>query len=140
MSTESNKEVVRRWIEETYGKGNVELQRQLMYEDIVDHNPMPGAPPGIEGQILLAKLFAEAFAIDIHVDLLLSDGDFVMDRWTAHLTHRADFFGIPASGKRATITGIDISRLRDGKIAEVWHLEDVMGLMQQLGAIPAPAG
>ena len=136
---ERNKETVRRWIEEVWGTGNAELMDELLDTNIVDHNPIPGVPPGREGNKSLLRMFHAAFDIAMNLDLLLADGEYVVDRWTASMTHKGEFMGIPATGKQVRLTGIDISRLKEGKVMETWHQEDNLGLMQQLGAIPAPA-
>lgn len=62
-------------------------------------------------------------------------------RWRMEATHTGPiaFLGLQASGKRIAMSGMEIMRIADGKIAEIWHLEDVAGLIQQLGAASAPA-
>ena len=77
---------------------------------------------------------------DLHVDLgaVIGEGDLVATRWTVTGTQQAEFFGIPATGKRVTVEGMNFYRLAGGKITEVWTQFDGLGLMQQLGAIPAP--
>jgi predicted ester cyclase len=133
MSAEQNKESVRRWIEEVWRTGNADLMDDLMDENMVDHNPIPGLPPGRQARKQILAMFHAAFDVQIKLDLLLAEDDYVVDRWSASLTHKGDFMGIPATGKTAQITGIDISRLIDAKIVETWHVEDIAGLMQQLG-------
>jgi predicted ester cyclase len=64
-------------------------------------------------------------------------GDKVVERWSTVGTHEGEFMGIPATGNKVTVTGIDISRLEDGKVVEHWTEMDVMGMMQQLGAVPS---
>jgi len=78
---------------------------------------------------------------DIHVTIedQIADGDLVVSRWSAKGTHQGELMGIPATGKHATVTGITIDRIADGLIVESWNNWDTLGLMQQLGAIPAPA-
>ena len=127
-----NKETVRRWIQEVWNTGNPGLIDDLMADDMVDHNPLPGLPPGREARKQILAMFHAAFEVKIRLDLLLEDGDYVTDRWSATLTHTGEFMGLPATGKTAQLTGIDISRLADGKIVETWHQEDMAGLMQQL--------
>lgn len=58
--------------------------------------------------------------------------------WTAHGTHHGDLMGVPLTHKQVTITGITLERLADGKIVEEWNIWDQLGLLQQLGAVPAP--
>jgi steroid delta-isomerase-like uncharacterized protein len=74
------------------------------------------------------------------VDDLIAEGDKVVARWRAEGTHTGSFQGVPPTGRRASITGITIFRLRDGKIVEEWGESDMLGLLQQVGALPGPAG
>jgi len=76
--------------------------------------------------------------IRMRVQDLIAEADKVVDRWTQTMPHSGEFKGIPATGKQVTVTGINIVRIADGKIVELWHREDALGLLQQLGAIPVP--
>jgi steroid delta-isomerase-like uncharacterized protein len=73
------------------------------------------------------------------VDQQIAEGDRVVTRWTARGTHTGDFQGMAPTGKPFTLTGITIERVMDAKIAEVWVNRDDLGLLSQLGALPAPA-
>src|SRR4030065_2294667 len=75
---------------------------------------------------------------DLHIttDLLVAEGDKVTKVWTANSTHNGEFLGIPATGNRIVIKGIEVFRIADGKIAEVWVNMDNLGMLQQLGVIP----
>jgi steroid delta-isomerase-like uncharacterized protein len=84
-------------------------------------------------------MFLSAFP-DLHwtIEDAVAEGNKVVLRLTARGTHRGAFQGIPPTGKQVTVTGIIISRLADGKIAEEWANRDVLGLLQQLGVVPVP--
>ncbi len=139
MSNEQNKAIVRRYLEEVWGKGNVNVLNELADPNIADYNPLPNQAPGIEGQRQAVSMFHSAFKdLHLNVEYLIADGDKVVDHWTLSGKHTGDFLGMPATGKSFTITGTDISRLSNGKIVEVWHVEDTVGMMQQLGVMPAP--
>ena len=69
---------------------------------------------------------------------MIAEGDKVAVRFTLRGTHGGDLMGIPPTGKPVAVTGIDINRIADGKIAERWANFDALGLMQQLGVIPTP--
>jgi predicted ester cyclase len=144
--TEQNKAVYRRWLEECWSgddsdlQGDIDLQDRLVDVDVVDHNPVPGVPTGLDGQRAVLGMYRAAFDIETKLDLLLADGDHVAGRWTARFIHKGDFMGIPPTGKQATVTGMNIARFRNEKIVEFWHQEDVMSLMRQLGVLPVPAG
>ncbi len=74
------------------------------------------------------------------IELMVSDGDMVVGRFRLSGTHKSEFFDIPATGRRIEITGIDMLRLRDGKIVEFWYNEDTLGLFRQLGVAPPIEG
>jgi predicted ester cyclase len=137
--TERNKQIVRCWIEKVWNSGNADAMDEILDANLVDHNPMPGVPAGREGNKAILRMFHAAFDVSISVDLLLADGDYVIDRWSADLTHKGEFMGIPPTRKRVRFTGMDIHRIGSGMVVETWHQEDNLGLMAQLGEIPATA-
>jgi len=71
---------------------------------------------------------------------LIAEGDTVVAYWTNTGTHQGEFMGIPPSGRKVTISGIDVHRLRDGKMAEHWHVIEELQMLQQLGVVPMPQG
>jgi steroid delta-isomerase-like uncharacterized protein len=73
------------------------------------------------------------------VEDVLVDGDRVAIRHAHHGTHRGPLMGLPPTGARLDFQGVEIFRLVDGRIAESWHIDDNLRLMQQLGAVPPPA-
>jgi steroid delta-isomerase-like uncharacterized protein len=134
---ETNKAVVRRYIDEV-NRMNLDALDELVAFNYVDHNALPGMPPGRESLKQAYRLFSQAFP-DVYFTLedLVAEGDRVAARGTVRGTHRGDFFGLPATGKQATWTGIHIFRIADDKAVEGWLELDQLSLMQQLGAIPA---
>jgi predicted ester cyclase len=72
-------------------------------------------------------------------DDTIGEGDKVVVRWTASGMHQGDLFGVPPTGKSVQVTGIDIFRVAGGQLAELWQNWDQLGMLQQVGAIPAPA-
>ena|SRR5215216_6039898 len=141
MLSETNKTVSRRFFEEVFSQGKLNLLDELTTMDHVNNGPgnPPGLPTGIEGTKQLVTLYRNAFP-DLHftVDEQIAEGDKVVTRWTGHGTHKGELMGIPATGKSSTVTGIIIDRLVNGKIAESWGVFDQFGMMQQLGVIPTP--
>jgi steroid delta-isomerase-like uncharacterized protein len=141
MLTETNKTVSRRFFEEVFGKGKLNVLDEIIAKDHVNSGPgtLPGLPTGPEGTKQLVTVYRNAFP-DLHltVDEQIAEGDKVMTRWTAHGTNKGELLGMPATDKSSTVTGISIDRLVNGKVAESWGLFDQFGMMQQLGVIPTP--
>jgi steroid delta-isomerase-like uncharacterized protein len=139
MSTEQNKAIRRRFDEEIVNKKNLAALESFYAPNYVDHAAIPGFPPGVEGVKQRHAAFFAAFPdSQIALEDQIAEGDKVATRFTIRGTHTGEFFGIPPTGKAASVTGIDIMRIVDGKIAEYWGQMDMLGLMQQLGAVPAP--
>ena len=139
MSTQSIKAVVQRGVEEVFNQKNLAYIDELYTSDVVDHSAPPGLPPGIEGYRLKLGMFTNAFP-DLHLayEHVIVEGDMVAGRFTLTGTHQGDFAGIPATGKQISVTGHDFGRVVNGKLAEHWVEMDTLGMMQQLGVIPAP--
>lgn len=138
MSLEENKIIIRHYVEDVWGKGDFAAEQALIAMNVVDHNPLPGFASGLEGHHQVLAMFLNAFDGQMTLEDVIAEGDKVVDRWTFQGTHRGEFFGIPATGKQVTLTGMDISRIENRQIVEFWHQEDTLGLMQQLGVIPTP--
>lgn len=141
-----NKNASRRLFEEVWNKGNVALIKDLVAPDHVSHDPNnPNQAPGPEGVRQLVSLYRGAFP-DLHFKLedVIAEGDRVVTRVSATGTHERDLPGIPATGRRAEISGFVIARYEDGKVVEDWVSFDFLALFQQLGVIPkiteVPAG
>jgi predicted ester cyclase len=137
MSTEDNKAVVRRFYEEVMNQKKRAVLDEVFDLNVVDHFAPPGTPGGLEGARQTLGMFLTAFP-DLHftVEDLIAEGDKVVARATLSGTQQGTFMGIPATGKRVTITGIDINRFVGGKSVEHWVEMDTLGMMQQLGVIP----
>ena len=117
--SEENKAIYRRYINEIFNKGNVDLVDELVDPNLVDHSPAPGQEPGPEGFKNLVTMFRAAFP-DLHstIDLLISDGDIVVGRHTTTGTHRGEFMGMPPTNKSFTMSEIHIVRFANGKGVE----------------------
>jgi steroid delta-isomerase-like uncharacterized protein len=136
--TARNKEVALRFYDEFWNKGNPDAADEIVSEDI-DHGQMPDDwPTGREGFKRLVRVWREAFPdMTEDVDIVLADGDWTASRFTLRGTHRGDFYGIAATGRRIEITGVDLLRFEDGRIVEWIYNEDALGLFAQLGQFPA---
>jgi steroid delta-isomerase-like uncharacterized protein len=138
MSTEQNKAIVRRVFEEIVNKGNMSAADELLAADYVNHD-MPAPVPGVEGFKLIIGMFRTAFPdITVTLDDALAEGDRVVTRGVFTGTHKGEFMGIPATGKKVAVKYLDIWRLENGKCKENWVQMDMLGLMQQLGVVPTP--
>ena len=135
--SEQNKAIVRHWVEEYWNKGNLALLEETLATNYVLHDPA-GPVNGHESFRQFTRMYRTAFP-DIHLTLedVIAERDKVVWRYTARGTHQGELMGIPPTGKSVTLTGIVISRFARGKWVEDWHNNDTLGLLQQLGAIPA---
>jgi steroid delta-isomerase-like uncharacterized protein len=140
MSNEQNKELVRQLVEEVFNRGNVSQADKFLAPDFAEREELPpGIPRDREGVKQLTAMFRSAFPdFKATIDDMIAEGDKVVIRQTWSGTHMGEFMGIPATGKRVSFGVIDIIRIADGKFVEHWGQMDSMGMMQQLGAIPAP--
>jgi steroid delta-isomerase-like uncharacterized protein len=139
MPGSDNEELNLRWIR-AFNERNWAAEGACRTNDYVAH--MQGAPGPLdaEGWAGFLGLFATAFPdAKITVEASINEGDTVASRWTMTGTHRGDFMGVPPTGRQISMKGIDFSRVVDGEIAEHWAQFDAIGVMQQIGALPAPA-
>lgn len=135
-----NRQVLDRLNEEVFNRGNVDAIDELVADDFVEHDPMPGASPDREGFKTMVRGLRQAFP-DLHLDVddQLEDGDRIAERWRCTATHEGEFMGIPATHRQIEVHGMDITRLQDGVVVEHWTQVDMAGLLQQLGALPSEA-
>lgn len=127
--------MLRRFVEEGFNRGDTSVVDEVVAEDFVYHDP--SLPSGREGVKQVMQMFRSAFPDGrLTIESLIAEGDRVVARHTFTGTHDGEFMGVAPTGRTVRIQEIDIGRIEDGKIAEHWGLADVLGLMQQLGAIP----
>jgi steroid delta-isomerase-like uncharacterized protein len=138
---EANKAISRRVVEEVFNQGRLEAADELVSPDFIGHDPaLPEPMRGPDGLRAQAEGYRSAFPdMRLTIEDEIAEGDRVVTRWMARGTHQAELFGIPATGKQATVTGMTIDRIVDGRIVETWNNWDTFGLLQQLGAIPEMA-
>jgi steroid delta-isomerase-like uncharacterized protein len=134
-----NKEIMQRFFDELFNRGDLSVADELVASDYVNHNPVPGETPGREGlKAFVAYLRATFPDLHITIEDLISAEDKVVTRMSITGTQQGEFAGVPATGKTVQVGGINIHRLRDGQIQEAWLNWDALGMMQQLGVIPTP--
>ena len=138
MSTEENTALVRRVFEEVFNRRHAGAIDELIAPNYINHD-IPAPAPGIEGFKQIHALFLTAFP-DIHITIEdeLSEGDKVATRGYFTGTHLGEFQGIPPTGRRIRVPYIDLWRVENGKLVENWVQLDRLGMLQQLGVIPAP--
>jgi predicted ester cyclase len=134
---EQNKALVRRFYEEI-DKGNITVLDELVAENYIDHNPppFPGLASGREGLKQIFRIFQHSTPGYHQIEDQIAEGDRVVTRLTSIGKHEGDLPGAPKTGNDLKMTSITIHRLADGKLVEKWSEKDVIGFLQQIGAMP----
>lgn len=134
----SGDKVVRTAIEDLFNQGNLARVWDYFDEDFVDHNSMPNQQPGVDGVKQFVTDFRLAFPDGRYqIDDLLVAGDYAVVRGTISGTHSGLFMRMPPTGRAIKMGVIEIYRLGGGLIIERWGQMEALGLMQQIGAMPA---
>ena len=139
MSLESNKAVVRRYFEEA--PHHAEICDQIFAPQVLWHVLYRTSQPDFVSNPVTEKA-AYARHKDLwgswceSIDEMIAEGDRVMVRWSFHGVHTGEFLGIPPTNQPLTFSGINIFRIQDNRIIEVWNLWDQVGEWQQLGILP----
>lgn len=140
MAIEENKAVPRRVYEEVLNQKNLDLVDELFSPEYVNHDPT--SPEEMRGPESIKQFFSAYLAafpdLRFTVEDQVAEGDKVVSRWTSGGTNRGELMGAAPTGRRVEFTGITISRISDGRIAEDWTSYDALGMMRQLGLIPEP--
>ncbi|MDX6380111.1 MAG: hypothetical protein QOI57_1135 [Rubrobacteraceae bacterium] len=140
MPTEENKAITRRFLEEIFTGGNLELVDELFAPDFILHDSsVPQEVRGVEALKQYITMYRTAYP-DTHftVEDQIAEGNEVVTRWTGQGTHQGELMGISPTGNQVTVTGIEVDRVSGGKIEESWVSYDALGMMQQLGIVPSP--
>lgn len=134
--SDKNKARARYFLDELWNQGNFEVADELLARDYDGHSSTVIRGP--KGAIAFIPVMRAAFP-DFQFKILdqIAEGDKVTTRWKLVGTHEGSFQGIPPSGQKVEMTGITIFRLADGRLVEGWTNEDIFGLMQQIGVVPA---
>jgi steroid delta-isomerase-like uncharacterized protein len=128
----------RRFAEEAINQQRLDMLDELFAPDYTNHGAPPGSPQGPDGERAFAGMFLAAFPdLQLTIEDVFGCGDKVAARSRFTGTHTGDFMGIPATGKAISVGSMNIFRVRDGKITDNWNQFDMLGLLQQLGVIPA---
>ena len=131
---QANIALVRKFFEVGPSKGDLAAADALLHPAFSLHTPLPTPGPGIAAMNTVITTCRAAFhGLHVTIDDMMADGEMVTARFTARGTHNGGFMGLSPTGKVITLTGIEIFRIEDGKIAELWGEANLMGLLQQLG-------
>jgi steroid delta-isomerase-like uncharacterized protein len=138
MSTEQNKALVRRFVEEVFNQGRLETADEIVAPHFMRHGTTTLVLPRSESLKQTAALWRSAFP-DVHseIDDIVAEGDQVVYRWTIRGTHQGEFMGATATGRVVTVSGVTFFRIADGQLVEGWVMTDQLALRQQLGLIPS---
>ena len=141
MSTEENKALARRELEEIFGaKGNLDTADEIYSPNYISHQP--AGDEDLRGPQAIKQFAAgmrQAFPdLEITIEEQIAQGDKVVTRFRTRGTHKGELWGIPATGKEVEITNMSMCRIEGGKMTEEWPAPDRLGMMQQLGIISQP--
>ena len=130
-----NKDFLEVFTEDFWNKHNLAAYDKYFTNDFIYHHA-EGDMNGEQYKGLCQAYFSAFPDLHITTNMLVAEADKVCKVWTAHSTHKGELMGIPATGKSIVVKGIEVFRIADGKIAELWASMDNLGMMQQLGVIP----
>ena len=136
---QENSALIRRWFDEVWNHGRMDAIDEMASPDVIGHGQAQhDTDVGLEEFRRFAKDLLRAFPdMQVTIDQIIEQGDKVVARWTATMTHKGDFLGFAPTGRKATVTGTSIQRMSGGKIVEGWDNWDQLGLLVQIGAVPA---
>jgi steroid delta-isomerase-like uncharacterized protein len=139
MSTDQNKTIARRIVEEGWTKHNPMILEQLIATDAPLHDPQnPTISKGPQGAKTTLATYLKAFPdVKITIEREIADGEYVVQHLLVTGTNTGEFNGVPATDKKINVTGVMTSKIKDGKVVEAWSLFDSLTLMKQLGLVPA---
>jgi steroid delta-isomerase-like uncharacterized protein len=138
--SEENKALIQRFVDEAFNKGNLDVAVEVYASTFISHDPttpeQQGSPEDVKQFV---NMYLSAFPDGrTTVEDSIAEGDKVAYRWTFRGTHQGELMGIAPTGKQVEITGITINRISGGKVEEQWNNFDQLGMLQQLGMVPAP--
>ncbi|HUA02989.1 MAG TPA: ester cyclase [Solirubrobacteraceae bacterium] len=133
-----NEMLVSRFFEEFCNQRRGQVADELIADDYVSHGPQAPPAEGPDGVRERVGLYQESVDGHWNVEEIISAGDRVVARWTGTGTHRGELMGIEPTGLPISVEAISVFRIANGKIAEEWTVWDALGLLQQVGAVPAP--
>lgn len=140
MSIEQNKTIVRRLYDEVLNQENKLVIGEIFDADVTIYDPFTGVTTGPDAFRTLLDIFDTAFpGHRVTVQQVIAEGEFVAVLHTHLATHTGPFMGLPGTGKQVRVEGLELFRLRNGRIVEFWRKDDNVSLLMQLGLLPAMA-
>lgn len=137
---EEAKRLSQAFVDEVWNEGDLDAIDKLLSPDHVGYDPTSGETRGPQATRDLVAGYRGAFP-DMHmkVDRIIAEGDWAATHWTATGTHTGELLGIAPTGRQATVSGVQFNRVAGGRIVETRGIFDALGMLQQVGAIPAGA-
>ena len=134
---EQNKHIARQFIA-AFAAADTRTLERIVAEHLVDHNLAPGQKQGRKGLLEAVAMFRAAFPdLKITIESLVADEERVSVTGRMSGTNQGALMGTPPTGKSASFAYMDMYAIAHGQIAEVWHVEDMAGMMRQVGMLPA---
>lgn len=134
--SQENKQIARRFLR-AFASGDIPTLEQVVAEDLHDHQAPPGSRPGRQGLLDAVAMFRTGLPdLEFSIVREVAEGDLVAVHGTVTGTHRGSLLGAPPTGRRVTFPFMDLYRIVNGRIVDAWHVEDVAGLLGQLGLLP----
>ncbi len=136
MSTNDNKALSRRVYDEIFNGRNLGLIDELLREDFVEHEELPGLPAGREGMRYFTQSTLEGIPdLSVEIEDMIAEGDKVVARVRFTGTHEGEFMGFAATGNKIDFAAIDVLAWHDGKATDHWGVTDTAAMLTQVGAI-----
>jgi steroid delta-isomerase-like uncharacterized protein len=138
--TERNRRLVRRFVEEVWNAGKLDVADEVLASNYIEHPSTPDdskkeEPTGPDGMKQFVMMFRNAFPdMTFTIEHMVAEGDKVAIHLVGRGTHKGDLRGLPPTGRRVTIGGAAIHRIQDDKIVETYQVVDRLSLREQLGA------
>jgi steroid delta-isomerase-like uncharacterized protein len=131
------RDVVRAYYETVWSRGETERAAEFLAPDVVDHDPLPfpDRRPGADGVVQVVGIVRAGIPdLERTIEDQIAEGDRVVTRFLDRGTHAGELLGIAPTGRAVVVRGINIERVSDGRITELWHIEDIAGLVAQITA------
>jgi steroid delta-isomerase-like uncharacterized protein len=140
MTAETNKATCRAFLEKVYKEGRVDFIHEVVASDAVDHELEPYSLTYMTTPQMIAsfvEIYSQAFPdLQVEIEDMMAEEDRVATRWRMRGTHTGPLLGIDASGRSINVSGLRIDRFAKGKVVETWGSWDVLGMLEQIGAVP----